>query len=173
MGGDLHLESAPGAGSRFEFAIEFGEVTPGRTLCPPADPPFADLKPELRILSVEDNPVNQKLVVAMLQKRGHHVATACNGREALKAYDQSRFDAILMDIQMPEMDGFEATSLIRAREALTGLRTPIIALTAHAMKGDEKRCLEAGMDGYVSKPVQLQDLYSALARACNGQPAAG
>src|SRR5712691_8641718 len=119
----------------------------------------------LRILLVEDSPVNQALAVRLLEKRGHEVEVANNGREGLEAWGKSgpgRFDAVLMDVQMPEMDGFEATAAIRAREKATGRHQPIIAMTAHAMKGDKERCLEAGMDGYVSKPVRAKDLFDEI-----------
>ena len=119
----------------------------------------------LRILLVEDNPVNQALAVRLLEKRGHEVQVANNGREGLEAWGKSspgRFDVVLMDIQMPEMDGLEATAAIRAREKATGRHQPIIAMTAHAMKGDKELYLEAGMDGYVSKPIRAQDLLSEI-----------
>jgi PAS domain S-box-containing protein len=116
----------------------------------------------LRILVAEDNAVNQKLVARLLEKRGHCAKVVANGREALDALKQGTYDLVLMDMQMPEMDGFEATGEIRKREKLTGLHTPIIALTAHAMKGDRERCLAAGMDGYLSKPIRAQELDELL-----------
>ncbi len=117
----------------------------------------------LRLLLAEDNVVNQRLAVRLLQKRGHDVVVVGNGREALAAVGDQRFDAILMDMQMPEMDGFEATAAIRARESATGAHTPIVAMTAHALKGDRERCLAAGMDAYVSKPLRPQDFFDVLA----------
>jgi PAS domain S-box-containing protein len=116
----------------------------------------------LRILVAEDNAVNQKLVARLLEKKGHNVKVVVNGREALGALEQGTYDLVLMDMQMPEMDGFEATGELRKREKQTGLHTPIVALTAHAMKGDRERCLEAGMDGYLSKPIRAQELYELL-----------
>lgn len=118
----------------------------------------------LRILLAEDNPVNQKLMIGLLAKGKHDVTIAFNGIAALKEYDRATFDVILMDVQMPELGGFEATAEIRRREQNTGRRIPIIALTAHAMKGDRERCLEAGMDDYVSKPIQASELFAALKR---------
>jgi two-component system sensor histidine kinase/response regulator len=112
----------------------------------------------LRILLAEDNAVNRELTVRILSKRGHSVEVAVNGKLALEALETHPFDVILMDVQMPEMDGFEATGAIRKREAVTGTRIPIIAMTAHAMKGDRERCLAAGMDAYISKPVQTEEL---------------
>jgi CheY-like chemotaxis protein len=116
----------------------------------------------LRVLLAEDSYVNQKLAVALLESQGHQVTVANNVREAVERADRDEFDVILMDIQMPEMDGLEAAELIRARERSSGRRTPIIALTAHALKGDRERCLEAGMDEYVSKPIRVPELYKAL-----------
>jgi len=116
----------------------------------------------LRVLVAEDNAVNQKLVARLLEKRGHCVKIVANGREALSALEQGTYDLVLMDMQMPEMDGFEATAELRKREKQTGLHIPIVALTAHAMKGDRERCLNAGMDGYLSKPIRAQELYELL-----------
>jgi two-component system sensor histidine kinase/response regulator len=116
----------------------------------------------LRVLLADDNPVNQKLAVSLLTKRGHGVVVAGNGREALAALDRQAFDVVLMDVQMPEMDGLEATAAIRRREQATGTHVPIIAMTAHAMKGDRERCLGAGMDGYLTKPVRAEALFAAI-----------
>jgi CheY-like chemotaxis protein len=116
----------------------------------------------LRLLLAEDNPVNQRLATSMLEKRGHQVVVVGNGRDAVAALDGGRFDAVLMDVQMPEMDGFEAAAAIRAREAVSGCHTPIIAITAHALEGDRDRCLAAGMDAYVSKPIRAQELFELL-----------
>jgi signal transduction histidine kinase/CheY-like chemotaxis protein len=119
---------------------------------------------ELEILLVEDNAVNQILAVRLLQKKGHNVATVGNGLEALTALERQTFDLILMDVQMPVMDGFEATRAIRHHESGTGKHTPIIAMTAHAMSGDRELCLSAGMDGYTPKPIRQGDLATEIAR---------
>jgi PAS domain S-box-containing protein len=116
----------------------------------------------LKILVAEDSPVNLKLVVRLLEKRGHTTVTAANGKEALAAYEADTFDLILMDIQMPGMDGFEATAAIRGKEKSTGTHVPIVAMTAHAMKGDKERCLETGMDKYVSKPIRAGELFETI-----------
>ena len=118
--------------------------------------------PPLQVLLAEDSLANQKLAVGLLKRWGHTVTIANNGREAVALASQRKFDLILMDVQMPEMDGMEATALILERQAQTGQRVPIIAMTAHAMKGDKERCLQAGMDGYVSKPVRPNDLLGAM-----------
>jgi CheY-like chemotaxis protein len=116
----------------------------------------------LNILVAEDNPVNQKLAVRMLEKRGHKITLARNGREAVQALEAAAYDLVLMDIQMPEMDGFAATAAIREREHGTGKHQPIVAMTAHAMKGDDQRCLYAGMDGYLAKPIRGEEIYAML-----------
>jgi CheY-like chemotaxis protein/HPt (histidine-containing phosphotransfer) domain-containing protein len=111
------------------------------------------------------------LAVRILEKRGHAVTVAGNGKEALAALERAPFDLVLMDLEMPELGGFEATARIRARERGTGRHVPILALTAHAMKGDRERCLAAGMDGYVSKPIQARELYQAIAQLLPAKPA--
>ena len=116
----------------------------------------------LRILLAEDNPVNQKLTVRALEKAGHHVTVASDGARALSALEHADFDLILMDVQMPVLDGLAATEAIRHREQGSGRRTPIVAMTAHAMKGDKERCLSAGMDGYIAKPIRLAELYRVI-----------
>ncbi|HSR68524.1 MAG TPA: response regulator [Acidobacteriota bacterium] len=116
----------------------------------------------LRVLLGEDNPVNMKLALHLLEKRGHRVTAVSDGKAALKEARRQEFDIILMDIQMPEMDGLEATAAIRRWEEAKERRTPILALTAHAMKGDRDRCLEAGMDGYVAKPIKPEELFEAM-----------
>jgi two-component system, sensor histidine kinase and response regulator len=118
----------------------------------------------LRVLLAEDNHVNQRLGIRLLENRGHQVTLASNGREAVEALKEASYDLVLMDVQMPEMDGIEATLAIRAYEAAIGGRQHIVALTAHAMKGDEKRCYEAGMDGYLSKPIRPAELDELLTK---------
>ena len=125
---------------------------------------------KLQILLAEDNAINQKLTVRLLEKRGHTVTVVGNGIEALRLLKLSRFDLVLMDVQMPTMDGFQATAAIRKEEKATGKHLPIIAMTAYAMKGDRERCLSAGMDGYVAKPIKLEELLGAIERL--GRPAA-
>jgi PAS domain S-box-containing protein len=122
----------------------------------------ASAQKALRILLAEDNAVNKKLAVRLLQKHGYEVVVAGNGREALAAVEREPFDLVLMDVQMPEMDGFEATQAIRERERGTGHHLPIVAMTAHAMKGDQERCLQAGMNSYVSKPINSAELFAVI-----------
>jgi CheY-like chemotaxis protein len=125
----------------------------------------------LRVLLAEDNAVNQKLAGRLLEKRGHRVIVAVNGREALKLFEEETFDMILMDVQMPEMDGLEAVAAIRRLEESQGHRhrTPVIALTAHAMKGDRDRCMAAGMDGYLAKPLRPSELDDILTKYSPGR----
>ena len=120
------------------------------------------LQPSLRILVVEDNLVNRLLAIRLVEKHGHTTGFACNGREALAALAQQPFDLVLMDVQMPEMDGLEATRAIRAKEQQSGGHLPVIAMTAHAMHGDRELCLAAGMDAYVSKPIAVHELLGAI-----------
>jgi CheY-like chemotaxis protein/HPt (histidine-containing phosphotransfer) domain-containing protein len=130
-----------------------------------APPPARETPPlvrPMRVLLAEDNPVNQRVAVRLLTTRGHHVTLVENGRAAVDAVEQERFDIVLMDIQMPEMGGLEATAAIRAREARTGGHVRIVAMTAHALKGDRERCLAAGMDDYLAKPVDRLQLFNAV-----------
>jgi CheY-like chemotaxis protein len=115
-----------------------------------------------RVLVAEDNPVNQRVAASLLERRGHTVVIAATGVDALAALDRDTFDVVLMDVQMPEMDGFEATAAIRAREREHGGHQRIVAMTAHALSGDAERCYRAGMDGYLSKPLNRLDLFAAV-----------
>jgi CheY-like chemotaxis protein len=117
----------------------------------------------LRVLLAEDSLVNQKLAVGLLEKQGYMVKVANDGKEAIAALESQEFDVVLMDVEMPMMDGFEATAVIRVKEKQTGRHIPIIAMTAHALKGDRERCLDSGMDDYVAKPIRSQELYEKLA----------
>jgi CheY-like chemotaxis protein len=147
-------------------AVPKAEPLPSHGLCSAGRP--------LRILLAEDSLVNQKLAVGLLERQGHHVTIANNGKEAVTLANQERFDVVLMDVQMPEMDGMEATALIRAGERDRGGHLPIIAMTAHAMKGDRETCLSAGMDGYISKPIRAAKLFETVdevLRSLGGRPA--
>ncbi len=123
-----------------------------------------DHVPALRILLAEDGVVNQKVAVSLLERRGHTVQVANNGQEAVNVLEGEAFDLVLMDVQMPEMDGFEATAAIRDRERMNGGHIPIVAMTAHAMKGDREKCLAAGMDDYLAKPIRAEELYEMVER---------
>jgi PAS domain S-box-containing protein len=168
MGGRLSVESDLGVGSTFHFTLGFGVAAA------PAKVPEAGAAAQaqaatdavvprgLRILLAEDNPVNRKVAVGLLQKRGHRVHTAENGLETLLALETGEFDVVLMDIQMPEMDGLQTTVAIREMERASGAHLPIIAMTAHAMKGDREICLAAGMDAYITKPIMPKELFAML-----------
>jgi CheY-like chemotaxis protein len=129
-----------------------------------APPAAAESLSSLQILLAEDSLVNQRLAVGLLEKHGHQVTVAEDGRQAIELYEQQPVDVILMDVEMPEMDGLIATGEIRQAEQETGRHIPIIAMTAHAMKGDRERCLEAGMDDYIAKPIRAEELFETLRR---------
>ena len=184
MSGRIWAESEPGQGTVFRFTIPVGLAPQAPALATDhrnAAHPVEDVPPEtkqdtrqsvstatpgngqghagpLAILLAEDNPVNQKLASRLLEKLGHSVTTVSDGRQAVEAFGRGAFDLVLMDIQMPEMNGFEAAVEIRKAQHASGRRVPIIALTAHAMKGDEERCLAAGMDDYLAKPIHAAEL---------------
>ena len=170
QGGYISVQSTPGQGSVFAFTLP---VAPGEM--PKAEPHLngtnaAQTKlPSRKILLAEDNVVNQKVALRLLERQGYRADVVANGLEVLEALGRQAYDVVLMDVQMPEMDGYETTSAIRSSEARTGRHLPIIAMTAHAMKGDRERCLEAGMDGYVAKPIRAQQILEAIQRAL-GRP---
>ncbi len=174
MAGEIGLESEPDKGSLFHFTARLGlpaatEASggdPGRAPC--RGTPEGTLTAQVasrRVLVVEDNRVNQVIVVRLLEQRGHQVVLANNGREALFALERDLFDLALMDIQMPELNGYETTAAIRDRENTSGRHLRIVAMTAHALCGDQERCLAAGMDDYISKPIQVAELYRAVEEA--------
>jgi signal transduction histidine kinase/ActR/RegA family two-component response regulator len=172
MNGKIWLESTPDVGTTVHFRLPFflQKISPGSLATVDLTGPVItrahhEQHKRLRVLLAEDNRVNQTLAVRILQKRGHTVEVVENGRAALEILGQQRFDLILMDMQMPELGGVQATILIREREKSSGGHIPIIALTANAMAGDRERCLNAGMDDYVSKPLQVKELFAAIERA--------
>jgi CheY-like chemotaxis protein len=176
MGGRIWLESASQKGSVFHFTMDLAlageraKVAEQGSLRGVAMQTQAELLDNgetfngngRTVLLVEDNAVNRTLAQRLLQKRGFSVAIAVDGKQSIAAVENAEFDVILMDIQMPEMDGFEATAEIRKRQKNGGRRTPIIALTAHALKEDRDRCLSAGMDAYVTKPIRPVELFTAI-----------
>ena len=182
MGGKIWVESTQGAGSTFHFTAVLNRSeavsTSPDALADTSAPPGRQLRP-LSILLAEDNAVNRLLATKLLEKDGHRVVTANDGREALEKLAAERFDVVLMDVQMPVLNGFEATAAIRGAETGTGRHQFIAALTAHALKGDRERCLKAGMDAYITKPLNRTELLSVLAEAAerlerqpNGAPVA-
>jgi len=182
MGGRIWMESAIGHGSTFHFTARYTPyVSAPESLINQVSSPILRVpglprsSPEKQrkfsILLAEDHVVNKKLAVRLLEKHGHSVKVASNGREAISALEGETFDLVLMDVQMPEMDGISATLAIRERERGTGNHLPIIAVTAHAMKGDQERCIQAGMDGYITKPIKVAELIATIEQVmslCSG-----
>ncbi|MBU0728766.1 MAG: response regulator [Proteobacteria bacterium] len=163
MGGRIGIESVEGKGSTFTFTLRLGKQPEPQGVEDIQETP--EYSKKIRILLAEDNLVNQKVATNILTKQGYEVTTASNGLEALKAYKSDTFDLILMDVQMPEMDGFEATRKIRDMEKETGANIPIIALTAHDMEGYKDKCIAAGMNDHTSKPIRKDLLLNAIENA--------
>jgi CheY-like chemotaxis protein len=157
------MESTPAVGSAFHFTITLGRAHTAEAVVQRPSPSRSAR--QLSVLLAEDNPVNRLLALKLLEKLGHRAVAVNNGREAVERLARERFDAVLMDVQMPELNGFEATALIREGEMTSGSRQFIAAMTAHALKGDRERCLEAGMDSYLSKPIDIETLAAVLAEA--------
>lgn len=164
MGGSLSLKSEPGRGSCFSVDVPLPEAphSPSRPVAAPGSAPAVE---RLRVLVAEDNLVNQLVARRFLERAGHTVVVADDGRAAVAAYLREPFDLILMDLQMPEMDGFQATAEIRRLEVSRGTHTPIVALTARATAGDRELCAAASMDGYASKPIHRESLFAEIAHA--------
>jgi signal transduction histidine kinase/ActR/RegA family two-component response regulator len=168
MGGEIAAKSELGAGSRFWFEVPLPAATPSiRQPSREQNVRLGQQKTERSgalVLVVEDSPVNRVVAVSVLERCGYHVHVVNDGREALQALSSQRYDAVLMDCQMPDVDGYQATEELRRRERGSSYHTPVIAMTAHAMVGDRERCLAAGMDDYLSKPVRSQALAEVLER---------
>lgn len=176
MGGKIWLQSETGKGSTFHFTVELIRKSASLAHANDSPPQGIPLSPvhsyrneQRRVLLVEDNAVNQTLALRLLEKNGFAVTLAGDGQAALDEIEKNRFDIVLMDIQMPRMDGMAATAAIRAREKLTGEHLPIVAMTAHALKGDEERCMAAGMDRYLAKPIRTSELFAKIEELTGNQ----
>jgi two-component system CheB/CheR fusion protein len=171
MGGSIDVESTEGVGSTFHVVIPFtvNELQLERQDSRKSVQSLAWEGEPLHILLAEDNEVNRKLFILLLERAGHALETAVNGREALAMWEEETFDLILMDVQMPDMDGTEATRIIREHEMETGCHIPIIALTAHAQPEDRENFLRQGFDSYISKPLRLTALNEEIQRCFKEQ----
>ncbi len=170
MGGTMKVESDLGVGSYFGFTLPLIRIPD----TPPAALPVPGAAEEptesFQILLAEDNVVNQRVATRLLEKRGHRVLVASNGEEAVEIWKRNDIDLVLMDVQMPRMSGYEATAAIRDLERQNGRSTPIVAVTAHAISGDREKCLDSGMDEYVTKPIRMEELTAAIRRALELRP---
>ncbi len=170
MGGKFTFESAEGKGSTFSFTVPLGDATatheasaaPGKPVPALDAATHNDEAEKPHLLIAEDDPINRKVLGLMFKRSNFHVDFAEDGQKTVEMWEKGGYDAILMDVQMPRLDGFTATGVIREREEAHGGHTPIIAMTAHAMKEDEERCLAAGMDAHISKPIDFKKCFETI-----------
>jgi CheY-like chemotaxis protein len=164
MGGSVRVESVEGQGSTFHFSAKF-QITDGKSVSSRQE--NRDIRrtgKKLNILIAEDNAIGQLMLARLLEKEGHRVTIVSDGGAVMEALSTSGFELILMDIQMPELDGLQVTRKVRAMEKESGRHVPIVAMTAHATEADKQRCREAGMDDFVSKPIDVRDLLQVVAQ---------